>query len=562
MKIINETEAVKLIKDNDTLGIGTSSAGWTVPEALLKKLGEVYHKEKHPKNLTLSVAITPGAFSNEKLGINHLTEEGLVGKLISAHVNAGKTFAKCISSNQFPTYTIPLGIYGKLLRSSAAGEIGYLTHIGLNTFADPRLEGCKANKKATEDIVQLVNINGKEQLLYKSYPIDICFIRASYADKQGNISFEKEPIKGDQVTLAAAVHNQGGIVVVQVNKIINHIKTKEVAIHKSLVDYVVVCNDIYSYIEEYPKYTSKLFENKKYKINLTKKIMNLNSRKICARRAILELNFGDVINLGVGMPETVAKIADEEGISSSMTLSVEMGALGGIPLGGKAFGVSLHPEAIMNIIHTMDLYDGGYLDATILGLAEIDKAGNVNVSKFNERLAGPGGFIDISQTTKKVIFIGTFTSIGLKEKVENNKLRIIEEGKVIKFKKKVDQITFSAKEAINQKVLYITERAVFELTKEGVTLIEIAPGIDLKKDILSKMEFEPIISRNLTLMDDKIFLNQLMGLSTNTIVDSKKKNYISVIKKFANFKKESIISAIYKNIPGLRNISNSKKIGG
>lgn len=532
MKIISELEAIKLIKDNDTLGIGSSGI-WSVPEALLKKLGEVYHKDKHPKNITLSVAVAPGTFNDEKFGVNNLTEEGLVGKLISAHVNAGKSFAKCITNNQFATYTIPLGVYGKLLRASAAGDKGYLTRIGLNTFVDPRLEGCKANKKATEDIVQLVNINGTEQLYYKTYPINICYIKATYADKQGNISFEEEPLKGDQITMAAAVHNQGGTVVVQVQKIVNYIKAKEVSIHKSLVDYVVVCDDIYSYSEEYPKYVPELVGNKKSKIKSFSEIIPLDSKKICARRAVLELNANDVINLGVGAPEIVAKIANEEGIFKDITLSVEMGALGGIPLGGKAFGAALYPESLMNIIHTMDLYDGGYLDVTVLGLAEMDKEGNVNVSKFNGRLAGPGGFIDISQATKKVIFVGSFTSGGLKEKVENNELKIIEEGKIIKFKKKVDQITFSAKEAIknNQKILYITERAVFELTENGVTLIEIAPGVDLKKDILENMEFKPVISKNLKVMDEKIFKNEKMLLSFSENITKDNKYSISQFKK-------------------------------
>lgn len=561
MKIISELEAIKLIKDNDTLGIGTSSAGWTVPEALLKKLGEVYHKDRHPQNITISTAVTPGAFNDEKLGINHLVEEGLVGKLISAHVNAGKSFSKCISNNQFPTYTIPLGVYGKLLRAMISNESGYLTHIGLNTFADPRVEGCKANKKATEDIVELVKIGNQEKLFYKTFPINVCFIRASFADKEGNISFSKEPIIGDQVELAAATHNQGGIVIVQVDKVVKQIPPKEVAIHKSLIDYVVICKDIYSYSEEYTKYQSKLFNKKKKKIKEKEKIAPLDARKICGRRACLELEKNNIVNLGVGMPESVAMVAKEEKIFKDITLSVEMGPLGGIPLGGKTFGAALYPEAVMSINQTMDLYDGGFLNVSVLGLAEMDKYGNVNVSKFNNRIAGPGGFIDISQTTKKIIFVGTFTSGNLKEKIEGNQLKIIEEGNIKKFKEKVDQITFASKEAIknNQEVLYITERAVFKLTEEGIMLTEIAPGIDLEKDILANMNFSPIISKNLKLMDLTIFLNQPMGLNIDNIPNKK---ILSKFKRYFYSNRKDNITLINQNESKLKETSNIGIVGG
>lgn len=547
MKIINETEAVNLIKDNDTLAIGASGV-WTIPESLLKKIGEVYHKTKHPSNITLCVGISPGKFNNEKCGTNHLIEEGLIGKLISSHVSAGKEFEKCISNNQFPAYTIPLGIYGKLLRAIASNEIGYLTHIGLNTFADPRLDGCKANDKATEDIVELVKVGDKEQLLYKSYPIDICFIKASYADKNGNISFQREPIIGDQIELVSATHNSGGIVVVEVNKIVNRINAKDVGIHKSLVDYIVVKKEIYGYSEEYTKY-SPFLVGRKVKRRIRKEYIALNQRKICARRAALEIKKNDVINLGIGMPEVISKIAKEENIAKDITLSIELGGLGGIPLGGKSFGACLNPEAILSSIHNMDLYDGGYLNMAVLGLAEMDMYGNVNVSKFNGRMAGPGGFIDISQSTKKVIFIGTFTSGGLKEIIENGQLKIIKEGNIKKFKTKVEQITFSAKEALKnkQEILYITERAVFKLTNSGVTLIEIAPGISLEKDILNQMDFIPNISKNLKLMDEKIFRKECMNINfdlkkKSKLIDkhlilNKKNNFYFKISNFLNTKK-------------------------
>ena len=512
MRFISEQDAIDLIKDNDTLAV-SSSIGWSVPEVLLAKLEEVYHKTKHPSNLTLSMGIVPGAFNYDNVGGNHLVEKGLVGKLITSHVGSSKKLEKCILNNQFPTYTIPLGVYGKLVRAISAGDIGYLTNIGLNTFADPRVSGCKANDVSDEKMVELVNIDGVEQLLYKSFPIDICFIKASCVDRCGNVSISDEVIKGEQKELAAATHNSNGIVVIEVNRIVKKIKTSEVAIHKSLVDYVVVAKSDNCYSREYSNYTlSKICHKKNKNFGVNDK---LNSRKICARRAFLELECNDVVNLGVGVPEGVAVVAHEENFLDKLTLSIEMGPLGGIPLGGQAFGASLGAEAIMNSIYTMDLYDGGYLDVAILGLAEVDKIGNVNVSKFNGRIAGPGGFINISQSTKKIIFVGTFTSIGLKENIINNELVIDKEGKVKKFKETVDQITFSAKSAIDNKqdVLYVTERAVFKLTNDGLVLIEIAPGIDLDKDILNQMEFKPLVSEELSLMPGKIFSEGSMCVS-------------------------------------------------
>lgn len=440
-----------------------------------------------------------------------------------------------------------------------SNESGYLTKIGLNTFADPRIEGCKANEKATEDIVELVTIGNQENLFYKTFPINICFIKASYADREGNISFSKEPIIGDQVELASATHNQGGIVVIQVSKMVKKISPKEVSIHKSLIDYVVVCKDLYSYSEEYSKYKSKLFNKKKKKIKEKKQNIPLNARKICGRRACLELEKDSVVNLGVGMPESVAKVAKEEKIFRDITLSVEMGPLGGIPLGGKAFGASLYPEAIMSITQTMDLYDGGYLNISVLGLAEMDQYGNVNVSKFNNRIAGPGGFIDISQTTKKIIFVGTFTSGNLKEKIEQNQLKILEEGTTKKLKERVDQITFSAKAALknHQEVLYITERAVFQLTDRGIELIEIAPGIDLEKDILQQMEFKPIIAKKLKIMDERIFNTNKMNLQLN--LNSEENQYQSKEKK----KYKQILNKlkIRKNSISVSTVQNLGKVG-
>lgn len=525
MKIVTAEEAINKIRDNANVGLGTSSVTWTVPESLLEALGKVYHVKKHPSNVSLYMGVSPGTFTEEDYGTNHLVEEGLIGKVISAHVSAGRKFEQCIANNQFPTFTVPLGVYNNLLKTAISNGIGYLTRIGLNTYADPRQEGCKVNPKAYEldDIVELVKIQNQEMLFYKTFKLDTCILKASCVDKEGNISFNNEPIIGDQVDLALATHNQGGIVIVEVEKVVKKLNPKDVAIHKSLVDYVVISKISNRHDKKKRSLVAKGSKRKK-------ELIPLDSRKICGRRASLELEENSIVNLGVGMPEYVSKVAFEENIINDVTLSVEMGPLGGTPLGGKYFGASVKPEAIMSIAQTMDLYNGGFLSLSILGLAEMDQQGNVNVSKYNNRITGPGGFIDISQATKKIIFLGTFTSGNLKEQVEDNQLKIISEGKIKKLKKEVKQITFSATEALKnkQEVMYITERAVFKLTEEGVVLTEIAPGIDLKRDVIDQMEFVPIIPEHLKIMDSKIFVQKLMNL--NLKKNNNKRTY-SVIAK-------------------------------
>ena len=517
MKIVSSDEVVKCIKDGAMVAI-SGSGGSGSCEAVLKGIMDSFMKTGHPCNLGVTCGISPGNLTDDDVGMNMLAKPGLVGKAICAHLGMGRVFGESIGNNQFPAFALPLGVMNHLYRAIAGRELGVLTHIGLNTFADPRVGGCRANEKAYElpDIVEYVNISGEDALLYKSFPIDVAIIKGTYADEDGNISFEHEAVIGEQYNMAIAAHNCGGIVIAQVEKIVpkGSLKARNAIVHSSYVDYVVVAEPDFS-LGEYnlPEYRPEITGDKKIPL-ASVAIRELDNRKVCGRRAAMELKKGDVINLGVGMPDSVSNVAIEEGFSNDLYLSVETGPTGGVPIGGVAFGGSINPDSIVSTAEQFDAYNGGSLDMAILGLAEVDEEGNVNVSKFGTRVTGPGGFINITQCTKKVVFIGTFTTSGLDEEIKDNKLIIKNEGKKKKFVKRVEQITFSAKQARinNQEILYVTERGVFKLDKEGITLIEIAPGIDINKDIFEQMEFRPNVSDDLRLMDERIFRDEKMNL--------------------------------------------------
>lgn len=517
MKIIDQEDVGKLIKDNVTVAI-SGSGGSGSPEVLLSGVMNSFLNNGHPCNITVTCGISPGNLTTDDVGMNKLAKKGLVGKAICAHLGMGKVFGEAIGRDEFPAFAVPLGVINHLYRAIAGHEVGVLTHIGLNTFADPRIDGCCTNpsSRLLDPIVELVNIDNKECLLYKSFPINVALIKATYADESGNLSFQEEGVIGEQYNMAIAAHNSGGLVIAEVKEIKpnNSFKARDVHIHSSLVDYVVVAKPDMS-LGEYnlPVYRPEITGDKKISLSEVE-IRSLDERKVCGRRSALELKKGDVINLGVGMPDSVANVCAEEGISEEIYLSVESGPTGGVPIGGIVFGASINPDSVIATPSQFDAYNGGSLDMAIVGLAEVDKDGNVNVSKFGTRVTGPGGFINITQSTKKVIFMGTFTAKGLEETIMDGKLNIIKDGEKKKFVKQIEQITFSAKEALKNKqdILYVTERAVFKLTANGIMLTEVAPGIDIEKDILAKMDFKPLIAPTLKLMDKRIFKEEKMHI--------------------------------------------------
>ena len=450
-------------------------------------------------------------------GLNHLGHDGLVKRVVGGHWNLAPKLGKLAIENKIEAYNFPQGTIAHWYREMAGKKPGVITKVGLNTFVDPRVEGGKLNSITTEDLVEVIQLGGEEWLWYKPFKVDVAIIRATSADDKGNLSFAKEGVLVESLPAAQAVKAAGGIVIAQVENRVpfGSLNCKEVQVPGISVDYIVICeNPQETHLQTFATVYNPAFSGQE-RVQLSSiDPMPLDERKIVARRAAMELPDDAAVNLGIGMPEGVAIVANEEGIGDSMTLTVEAGPVGGVPAGGLDFGAATNPESILKQHEQFDFYDGGGLDITFLGLAETDAKGNLNVSKFKGRVAGCGGFINISQNTRKVVFCGTFTAGGLKIDVQEGKIAILTEGRNKKFLKTVEQITFSGEYAnkVGQEVLYITERAVFKLSKAGMELIEIAPGIDLQKDILDQMEFTPIISESLKEMDSRIFLSKPMGI--------------------------------------------------
>lgn len=513
---VSAVEAAALIKNDSSVGV-SGFGGWLGADLIFAEMQNMFLASGSPRNLSIYGGILPGDLTNNNVGMNLLAHPGLINRVIAAHVGMSPQLGRLISLNSVVAFALPLGLVSNTLLASAGRKPGVLTKVGIGTFIDPRVEGGALNdaaQKTGESVCSISKIGDEEYLFYPSFHLDYCILRVSLTDRQGNLSSKKDPITVEQLEFAMAVKAQGGIVIAQADRLVDSLLPKEILIHSSLVDYIVLddgrqCPPGYAYQEYRPELCGEIHAETRVPVSL-----NLNIRKICGRRAALELHPGDIVNLGIGIPETIAAVAAEECISSKLLLSVESGPLGGVPLGGAAFGASESPEVIYRLADNFNFYDGGGLNIAFLGAAEIDEQGNVNVSKFGTKTTGPGGFINISQNTPTVCFLCTFTAGGLTASVADGKLEIIREGKEKKFCKSVQQITFSGEIARKngQKILYITERAVFELREKGIVLTEIAPGVDIKKDILTHMEFMPHISPTLKHMDERIFMQRLMNL--------------------------------------------------
>lgn len=507
--IITAAHAAELIQDDHTVCIGGGGAGHAVPDEILRALGQRFRKSGKPEHLT--VLHPCGIGDSDSLGLNHIAYPEMLKRVIGGFYGNAPKMVELAMNNQYEGYNFPQGVLSHLTRAIAAGEPGLLTKTGLHTFVDPRYEGGKVNSAASEDLVELVHIGNEELLFYKTMPIDVAIIRGSSVDKNGNLSLENEVGTFAMLSVAQAAKVNNGIVIAQVKEVRKEESTPplQVKVPSALIDHIVVAPDQpMTYITKY-----NLSMISKVHPFADDELMLEGIKKIVARRGALELFPGAYVNLGYGIPDGIPIVARQEKLLDQITFLIEQGPLGGIPTTGLNFGAMYNPDAILDDGYQFDYFHGGGLDIAYLGFAEIDQQGNVNSSRFGNRMTGCGGFIDISQHTPKIVFCGGFAAGGKVEFTEEG-IRVTHPGKHKKFVSNVEQITFNGSQALknNHEIMYLTERGVFKLTENGLLLTEIAPGAELERDILNMMDFQPDISPELSLMDHRLFNDEKLGL--------------------------------------------------
>jgi propionate CoA-transferase len=519
-KIVSAAEAVRLIHDGDTIatsgfvGIGFAEGiALALEQRFLATQAET--GTGAPRALTLVYAAGQG--DGKSRGLNHFGHRGLVKRVVGGHWGLVPKLQALAVSGEIEAYNLPQGVISHLFRDIAAGKPGTLSRIGLGTFVDPRHGGGKVNAATHEDLVRVLEIDGEEVLFYKAFPIQVGIIRATTADADGNLTMEREALTLESLAIAMAAHNSRGIVIAQVERLAERgsLNPRQVKVPGVLVDCVVVAERPEHHMQTFATQYSAAFAGEIRVPMSTLEPMPMSARKVIARRAALELKRNAIVNLGIGMPEGVADVVAEEKVFDLLTLTAEPGVIGGIPASGLNFGAAVNTQSVIDQPSQFDFYDGGGLDVAILGLAQADAEGNLNVSKFGSRLAGAGGFINISQSARAVVFVGTFTTGDLQVSVTRGKVRIDSEGTSFKFIRAVEHRTFSGARALaqGQRVLYVTERCVFRLAESGcLELIEIAPGVDLQRQILAAMDFVPEISPDLRLMDAALFDEAPMNL--------------------------------------------------
>lgn len=500
--VVNADEAVSQIPDGATLAVGGSGSGHAIPDLLLAALGRRFRQSGRPNGITL---VHPFGVGNQKdRGFEHIAFPEMYRAVIGGHWSMAPSMARLAMENRFPAYCLPAGVIVRLFHCAAAGSPGWMTHVGLHTFVDPRQEAGKLNAKATETVVELVERNGQEYLFYPTIPINVALIHAWTADPHGNLGMNEEAGFWHNCAMAQAAKAAGGITIAVVRKLVERhaILPRDVRVPGCFVDYVVVDPDQGQtfQIDYEPAFTG---EARKSDDEFGEFPMSV--RKVIARRAALELEPGAVLNIGFGMPDGVVSVAREQSLAGTVLPTIEHGQFGGVPARGLDMGANYNPDAILETGHMFDFYQGRGVDQTFLGFLEIDREGNVNVSKRQGSVIGPGGFIDISQRARKLVFCGTL-AVKAETELTGEGIRFLKHG-APKLIEKVAQITFSGSYArkLGQQVLYVTEAAVFRLAESGVELIEIAPGVDLERDLLPQLGFRPLIAETLCEMPPEIF---------------------------------------------------------
>lgn len=510
-KVVSARDAVSVIQDGAVVA-SSGYGGHGVAEAVMAAVEERFLDEEAPRDLTLVWAGGQGDMAHR--GLNHFGHEGLVRRTIGGHYGLVPKIAQLAVDERIEAYNLPEGTIVHLYRNIAAGAPGILSSIGIGTFVDPRLEGGKVNSSATEDIVELTRLGRDELLFYRGFPLDVVLIRGTTADPLGNITAEHEATTLELLELAMAARASGGYTICQVERVAEpgSLDSRLVRVPGILVDAVVVASATQHEQTWDTRYDPALSGELRVP-RQSLEPLPLDSRTVIARRAAFELEADSVVNVGLGLPELVGRIAGEEDIQDLVTFTVDTGVIGGIPLSGFSFGAAINREAVIPHSSSFDFIDGGGLDTVFLGLAECDLHGNVNVSRFGERLAGCGGAINLTQRTQNVVFLTPLTSGGFRAEISDGELVILEEGRFCKFVEKVGQITFSSEVAFsrNQNITYITERCVFLLGQSGLLLTEIAPGVDLEHDILELLPFEPEV-QGPELMRPDLFLATGTGL--------------------------------------------------
>lgn len=503
-KIIDVEDAVAIIHDGDVVA-SSGYGGNGTPDELFVALEQRFLRTGSPRNLTLVFAGGQGDGADK--GLNRLAHEGLVRRVIGGHFGLTPKIERLIVEDRIEAYNFPEGVLTHLYRDIAAGKPGTLSRVGLGTFVDPRHGGARMNPRTIEELVRVVEVDGEEYLFFRAFPIRVALIRGTTADPDGNITMERETLALENLALALATRNSRGVALCQVERFAGEgtLDPRAVRIPGILVDCVVIArpeHHMQTYGTPYnPAYSGEL------RIPLKAlPPMPLDERKVIARRAALELAANSVINVGVGSPDTVARIAGEEKIQDLITLTVDPGVIGGVPMGGLDFGAAVNFQALIDHCSGFDFIDGGGLDTAFLGFGECDGAGNVNASRFGTRAPGCGGFINLSQNSRKVVFLGPFSGGGLKTAIACGRLAIEQEGRHRKFVSSVSQVTFSAAQAARraQEVLYVTERCVFRLDEGGLRLAEVAPGVDVERDVLALLPFRPRVDAPVP-MDAAIF---------------------------------------------------------